>query len=273
MIDSKQHEELRQIYNPEGSQLRELQLRILEILKVVDEICRRNNIKYWLASGTLLGAIRHGGFIPWDDDVDIEILRKDRKRFVAACNRELPLNLHVQSHKTEPNYYLNILKVRDDSSDIGEKLHLGKKGDFEPDYKYRGCFVDIFCVEPCVPSLLHFSNRVLFRILCLRFANKGSVTLCHFLWVIMELLNGIFRKIGFFFADNKVLYQGYSSCFGSNYRYSRKYINSVKKVRFEGVDFYAPVESDGYLRDMYGDYMELPPDKLRIGHHSEVLES
>ena len=273
MIDNKLQEELHRIYNPEGSQLRTMQLRILEILKIVDGICRRNNITYWLASGTLLGAVRHGGFIPWDDDIDIEILRKDRKRFIAACNKELPANLHIQCHATEPNYFLNILKVRDDSSDIGEKINLGEDGYYESNYKYRGHFVDIFCVEPCVPIMLKISNRILRWILYQRFALKRNMFRCQFLWVIMESLNRLFRMIGVLFADKCILYQGLSSCFGIEYGYHIKYIYPVKNICFEGMESYAPADSDGYLSNMYGDYMELPSEKLRMGHHSELSKS
>ena len=71
---------LNEKYNPEGSQLRKAQLRMLELLVFIDEVCRKNDIPYWLDSGTLLGAMRHGGFIPWDDDADICILRSDAER-------------------------------------------------------------------------------------------------------------------------------------------------------------------------------------------------
>ena len=66
MIEEKVHEQLRCQYNPDGSPLRELQLRMLEMLKCVDSICEKHNIRYWLSYGTLLGAVRHGGFIPWE---------------------------------------------------------------------------------------------------------------------------------------------------------------------------------------------------------------
>lgn len=272
MIDNKQQEELRQRYNPDGSQLRTMQLQILEILKVVDDICRNNNITYWLASGTLLGAVRHGGFIPWDDDIDIEILRKDRKRFIAAFNNELPSNLHLQYHEEEPNYYLNILKVRADSSDIGEKLHLGKNGDYESNYKYRGFFIDVFCVEPCVPFFLKISNRFLSWILIMRYVKRKGLLLCHFMWVIMEFLNSIFRFIGLFLSDDNYLYQGLSSCFGVKYRYNKKYIKQVRPISFEGYEFYAPIDPDGYLKDMYGDYLQIPSEILRSSHHSTISD-
>ena len=71
------HQALRQRFNPDGSQLRKHQLRMLEILVVIDKICRKHQIPYWLSSGTLIGAVRHNGFIPWDDDLDIEMMRND----------------------------------------------------------------------------------------------------------------------------------------------------------------------------------------------------
>ena len=80
-VSKSLNEELRERYNPEGSILRKQQLRMLDILLHIDKICNEHNIPYWLSSGTLLGAVRHGGFIPWDDDVDIEMLREDYLRF------------------------------------------------------------------------------------------------------------------------------------------------------------------------------------------------
>jgi hypothetical protein len=71
------NEELRERYNPEGSLLRRQQTRMLEILLEVDRICQKHDIRYWLSSGTLIGALRHDGFIPWDDDLDIEMMRED----------------------------------------------------------------------------------------------------------------------------------------------------------------------------------------------------
>ena len=74
------HEALRQRFNPEGSLLRRMQHRMTEMLVEIDKICRRHDLKYWLCSGTLLGCVRHGGYIPWDDDLDIEMLREDYEK-------------------------------------------------------------------------------------------------------------------------------------------------------------------------------------------------
>ena len=108
MIDAELQKKLRNKFNPDGSEMRQSQLKMLDILNVVDEICRRNNIEYWIGSGTLIGAVRHGGFIPWDDDIDIEILYSDRKRFIEACLRELPDKYKLQCNLTDNTYFLNI---------------------------------------------------------------------------------------------------------------------------------------------------------------------
>ena len=79
-MEKEIEDELHLKYNPDGSDLRRIQLRVLEILKIIDSICKKHDILYWLEGGALLGAVRHGGFIPWDDDIDIQILRKDRKK-------------------------------------------------------------------------------------------------------------------------------------------------------------------------------------------------
>ena len=95
-------ETLKAIYNPEGSTLRKAQLRMLEILGHVDRVCRENNITWWMDYGTLLGAVRHGGFIPWDDDTDICMPIEDYKRFVA-------LQITPPIQKTA-NLHLNVTK-------------------------------------------------------------------------------------------------------------------------------------------------------------------
>ena len=94
-------ESLREEYNPEGSELRRLQLRMLDMLVVVDEICRRHDIPYWIEGGTLLGAVRHEGFIPWDDDLDIALMKKDYVRLLKCLKEELPAQYRLQTHETD----------------------------------------------------------------------------------------------------------------------------------------------------------------------------
>ena len=101
-------------YNPEGSTLRKAQLRMLNILIEVDKICRKHKIEYFLDSGTLLGAVRHGGFIPWDDDLDIAIRREDWHKLRIALQNELPANLcyHDWTNDSKQKFEMLILYLK-----------------------------------------------------------------------------------------------------------------------------------------------------------------
>ena len=132
------HDELRQRYNPDGSLLRRQQMRMLDILLEVDRICREHGIRYWLSSGTLIGAVRHGGFIPWDDDLDIEMMRADYLRLMQVLPRELPDWLALQHADTDEYYFYFYAKVRDRRSRMLETLDYGRQ------LKEQGIFIDIF---------------------------------------------------------------------------------------------------------------------------------
>ena len=93
-LTREEQQMLRERFNPEGSPIRRQQLRMLDMLVAIDEICRRHDIQYWLSSGTLIGAIRHDGFIPWDDDLDIEMMRGDYLRLL-----KLPAQIQLALRK------------------------------------------------------------------------------------------------------------------------------------------------------------------------------
>ena len=133
--------ELRKRFNPDGSLLRRQQLRMLELLEVIDVICRKHQIPYWLSSGTLIGAARHKGFIPWDDDLDIEMLRSDYLRLLKVLPQELPDNLALQTNETDPNYIFIYGKLRDKDS------HLEETNSYDRIFHYTGIYIDIFPLE------------------------------------------------------------------------------------------------------------------------------
>ena len=132
------HAALRQRFNPDGSLLRRQQMRMLEILLEVDRICKKHDIKYWLSSGTLIGAARHKGFIPWDDDLDIEMLWDDYKRLMKVLPDELPETMALQNTKTDPNYFCFYAKVRD------RRSHLEESNRYDRVWREQGIYIDVF---------------------------------------------------------------------------------------------------------------------------------
>jgi hypothetical protein len=130
-----------QKFNPEGSLLRRQQMRMLEILLEVDKICKKHDISYWLSSGTLIGALRHDGFIPWDDDLDIEMMRSDYMRLMEVLPKELPDWLVLQNSDTDPNYFYFYAKVRDKRSKMLEQ------NSYDRMWQEQGIYIDIFPME------------------------------------------------------------------------------------------------------------------------------
>ena len=103
---------------------RDLQLKILDMVKDIDLVCKKHNIKYYLAYGSVLGAVRHQGFIPWDDDFDIMLKLDDYNKFIKACQEDLDSKKYfVQTLETDPNYYLSFGKIRNIQTTLIELLH------------------------------------------------------------------------------------------------------------------------------------------------------
>ena len=129
-------------YNGEGTTLRRIQLRLVDILVEIDKICRKHDINYWIDFGSLLGAVRHGGFIPWDDDIDVAMPTDDMHRFLEIAPKELPDFLFLQTRETEPNFRRTLRRVRDNNS-----LFITKNEDFTKEY-HKGLYIDLFEVVP-----------------------------------------------------------------------------------------------------------------------------
>lgn len=258
MLTPTEQEELRARFNPDGSPLRIAQLQMVKVLRYIDCICRENHILYWLDSGTLLGAVRHGGFIPWDDDIDIGMLRKDAmkfKRIMLKQSENKDFILHCK--KTDAHYWKDWFVIRDlyteyIQDDVIHNLQ-----------KYKGLQVDIFPFDRgTIKALKRFScflSRVKYRMLRTR----------HF--VIANIIYGLsskmlypfFRFLGSIFSSSDILSHTYGVPFLHNRRY--KDVFPLKELVFEGYPFYVPGNYDAYLRDVYGaDYMSVPAaDKIK----------
>jgi lipopolysaccharide cholinephosphotransferase len=262
------NKELRERFNPDGSMLRKQQLRMLEMLKFIDAICKKHDIKYWLSSGTLLGAVRHGGFIPWDDDLDIEMLKSDYKKFLKIMKKELKDNKDyaLQTHEVDPNYYAPYAKLRDLHSFLKE-VHTN-----DMYYNYHGIYIDIFAIEPSASYLLNrlsggLQNRLIYGINTVK---NGTIRKCCLVFNNFILTKIIFPCVSFcskIGAGDKLRHIP-----GSYFTGMRIYsdIFPLSTHQFENENFPVPGNSPSYLQKLYGDYMTIPNlDKINV-HLSKI---
>lgn len=252
--------ELRQKYNPEGSELRQLQLEMLEILITVDRICKKHNIPYWIEGGTLLGAVRHEGFIPWDDDLDIALMKRDYKKLIKILQDELPQEYALQTHDTDHNYFQPFAKVRSLSSEI-EELN-----GYDRNYIYKGAYIDIFSMEKGFNTLSKVSSYIYYLL------RKSSykITNCFFrktflnaFYYIVKLIICVFKLCNFLFRPQRITYS-YGVYFNCSYKYEQ--IFPISSIKFEGCIFNAPNDVNKYLIETFGNYKQLPPEESRKTH-------
>ena len=256
-------------------ELRKAQLKMVEILEAIDDICKRHDIKWWLCYGTMLGAVRHNGFIPWDDDCDIAMMREDYERFMEVALKELPSNLHLQNRELEPSYNKSITKIRMD----GTKLVALEEKENEP--YHQGIFVDIFVWD------YHLKiNEVILKniswITKLRYKRKNYPK-GHWkrsAWQVTAALPYLFYSctlkcmtaFSLSYRKNESLpYVGTEFKTTDKVFCSREMIFPLRRdIPFEGKYFPVPNDCNAFLTYKYGDYMTLPPVGQRRVHAKSI---
>ncbi len=258
-------------YNGEGTTLRKAQLRMLDILIEVDKICRKHNIPYWLDFGTLLGAIRHKGFIPWDDDIDIAVVKKDYKKLKKVLKDELPMQYTFQDWSSEKNLITKMGKVRDSKSYYKE-FYYDKEA-----LICQGIYIDIFpkvkIVSLKVRKFIDFFYGRAYKRLHGFNDNLLEKIIAWTMWPFVNLLvffaNNCSTLIRYLTKNNRI-----SDIYGSVSLYSKHNLDDIfplKEYIFEEKFFLVPNQWDKYLKEIYGDYMEIPPvEKRQI--HAEKIE-
>lgn len=261
------------------SQIKELQAVALEILLEFDKLCRNKDIPYFLDCGTVLGAVRHGGFIPWDDDIDVGMLRKDYERFLAIAQHELPEFLVLQNYQTEkaPLVFSKIRKKNTTYLQFNlRNLPIS-----------RGIFIDIlpydFLPEDTNEALLHIKkcNRIQ-RLFYLRMIPdrvippNGKIS-----WYLKAIVRRIVHYVLHIFSSEKIVakmeaaFKAYPesskiTCHfhGENFIdiYDYSEIFPLEEIVFEGHSFPAPRLTHKFLTKLYGDYMQPPPIDKRVWH-------
>jgi len=263
--------------------LEETKQCVLEALLWVDNYCRERNITWWLCGGTLLGAVRHKGFIPWDDDIDIMLPREDYERLCAEFPKNERYRL-LRAENTE-NFHYTFGKIEDTLTRKDENIR--KK------YTRIGLDIDVFPIdnlpsddEEC-KAYYNEISRIGLKLAGMTIVYGKGKTLkstiqkniyifCQrFLEIIginsYERTRNKFLELSQRYNDKPCEYWGITCIdhYGIKERNKKKGYDETVKVEFEGHLFPAPACYDTYLSQLYGkDYMQLPPEEKRVTHHS-----
>ena len=265
-------------------ELRALQITQLEMALRVREICNRNGIAYFLIGGTLLGAVRHKGFIPWDDDLDIGMLRADYDRFLECAARDLPKDYFLQTFSSDSGMGLPFAKIRKQGTRCVEKV--SSSVDW-----HQGVFIDIFPFDN-VPNgrllrILHsLEIYVLKRLLLCRvgfdlLSYGHSLTKLVFYKAVLYPVSHLFTRNYLARRIERCMHRHNGSdtelvvAAGGAYGYEkdsikRSWVSELVQLDFEGHEFQCPGFYKDYLTHLYRDYMTLPPPEKRQGGHQIV---
>lgn len=261
----------------EDLSLRDAQMLMVDILKEVHEICERHGLKYFLDGGTLIGAVRHKGFIPWDDDVDIGMPREDYEKFLEIAKKELPDYLFLQTFETDDKYdiYQVPCKIRYNGTILIEK-DIAENSEM-----HNGVYIDVFPYDSLPKKKFMYklqrtlSYNVLKSFIRIRekpekLSIKNRITFT-FYKVVRALFPYKRRKKFFDFLvswnDVNSPYMAYGlDTIWSEYVYKKSDYFELSKLEFEGNYFYGPKNYDAILTQLYGDYMTLPKEEDRQWH-------
>ena len=251
-----------------------------EILDEIVKICDKHGLRYYLIYGTLLGAVRHQGFIPWDDDLDITMPRKDYDVFLKVAQEELSSEYFLQDDDTQNGYWLNFAKVRKNNTlfiessekKMGEECH-------------KGIFVDIFpleCIKDIDRSIQHIKAILIKAINETRYLKKGILTESSMNYKKLDkiLKNFSHKTLSkwycFLNKQDEDKCENYVDWFANrSYKksiYPKSYFGEGIKMKFMDKEYIAPKEYDLILTKEYGDYMILPNAEDRVMHRTaEIL--
>ena len=265
-----------------GEEFRRMQLLQLDMIEELDRVCRKNNIKYTIFGGTLLGAVRHKGYIPWDDDADVAMLREDYDKFKRAAHEMNPEICYFQDHDTDPEYRWGYGKLRRTGTKyvrVGQE-HLKCK---------TGVFIDVFPMDDIPLSVVgQMWND--FYAMCLRktlysevgrLSGSNSAFERKFFAVLAKIpADKVFNKFEKLHkkssndSPNRVrtlLFPATGTLYKKNplrerYGMPKEWFTDLAEYDFEGIKLYGTRDYDTILKYIYGDYMKLPPEDKRDPH-------
>lgn len=265
--------------------LRKVQLAQLDIAKEIKRVCEKIGIHYFLDSGTLLGAVRHGGFIPWDDDLDIGMLRDDYELFLSKAPSVLNDEYFLQTCDTDANYGLMFAKIRKNGTLFIEEAS-------EKSGAHNGIYVDVFPYD-VYPDDIKKQKYQKYQLFIIRRAllikcgykpwimsssskkNKLFKSMIYkVIWLVFLPISRIalikkYHKIAMQYNSINATYfykQDGATDYGE-WLVSQSCFASFTKLKFEDDEFDCPIEYEKYLTEIYGNYLELPPVEERHNRH------
>lgn len=259
--------------------LKEVKKTELNILSTVDDFCRKNNIKYSLAYGTLLGAVRHKGFIPWDDDIDIWMTRKNYNRFIRIWKQNPVQGYILQNTDLEEDFSQNFTKIRKDNT-----AFIQTEEEKTMNY-HKGIFIDIFPLDRVAKTPSKIAVQKFYAMLTMLFYRKYAPPTekglkkyisKFFLKIVPKSKYENARK---HFENRYLSLGGDVDCSwlsNSTYRdlsiyYDSDMMDDYTFLQFEGRNFMSVSNWDHALKMQYGDYMQLPPEKDRVWKHHPIF--
>ena len=261
-------------------EIKDIQEVSLKILKQITNVCEEHGFRYTLAFGTLIGAVRHKGFIPWDDDVDILMPRPDYEKFLSYMHKHPIENLKVFNWKYVKNYAYGISRICDMRYKIVEKNNI------ECD---MGIFVDIYPVDGLANSYNDAKKAFdrtakerdeLFMSAVKKYREIKLLELFKNPKMVLSKLRRRILGISYYqkklegevikYAFEDFKYVGVPNWNWARIVFERDWFNDRVKVPFENGEFYITKHYDKMLREEYGDYMQLPPENERVYHHGYI---
>lgn len=245
----------------------------LEILDEFVRICNKHNLEYYLIGGTMLGAIRHKGFIPWDDDIDVGMMRKDYDLFIKYAKKELKKQYYLDCFETNKDYYFPFAKIKKNNTIFNEQANAHLKN-------HKGIYIDIVPIDNAKKqdSLFQKTQAVLVRnitetMLCKKKINKIKNSRYPFLSLVFSIFpcTTLMKIQAKLIRLNKNHNSEYVVLLAGVYGYKketnkREVFTPSVKVKFENKEYNGVADANTYLTKIYGDYMKLPPKEKRLNH-------
>lgn len=255
--------------------IRPLQLRILDILLAVQKVCEEHNLRYYIIAGTLLGAVRHKGFIPWDDDLDIAMPRRDYDLLMQHASEWIPQPFEAVAFETDKEYPLPFAKIQDSSTTLIERMHLRYLG---------GIYIDVFPLDGMPANKLlrriHFMKYQWYKKM-LYYVHRNPYRHGHgpSCWVpllsrklytmesIQQKMRNLQKQWDFDSSDYVVDHDD-----GLKGVMPKALLGIPTPILFEGKQVMGVENPDAYLSQKYGDYMTIPPGPKQRQHNFHLLD-